>query len=236
MSWTLDIIIILIIGLTLYFSAKNGFVKTAISACSFIVAMALTAAFSAPLAEIIKQTPIADSIRTATEERISDILLNNSFDVNSLLDGESSEFNNLLSVAGINKENLSDWYGENVTSSIEDVTAGLAEKITTPIIDTIAMAVAIIVIYIGTRIALLILSFILDQIFRLPVLKSCNKLLGIIVGIILAIIRVCLFCFVANILIKNADFLGSEFISNLAPEKTLLFKTFAEFDVFSFFM
>ncbi len=236
MSWTLDIIIILIIGLTLYFSAKSGFVKTTISASSFILAIALTAAFSSPLAEIIKQTPIADSIRTATEEKINDILLNNSFDIDSLLDGESSEFNNLLSVAGINNDSLSDWYGENVTSSIEDVTAGLAEKITTPIIDTIAMAVAIIIIYIGTRIALMILSFVLDQIFRLPVLKSCNKLLGIIVGVVLALIRVCLFCFVANLLIKNADFLGNEFISSLVPEKTLLFKSFTQFDIFSFFI
>lgn len=236
MSWTLDLIIILIIGLTLYFSAKNGFVKTAISASSFIIAMALTATLSAPLAEVIKQTPIADSIRTATEEKINDILLDNSFDVDSLLDGESSEFNNLLSISGITKESLSDWYDEDVTPSVEDATAKLAEGITAPIIDTVAMAVAIIVIYIGTRIALMVLSFVLDQIFRLPVLKSCNKLLGIIVGVVLALIRVCLFCFVASILIKNADFLGNEFISNLAPEKTLLFKTFTEFDIFSFFM
>ncbi len=236
MSWTLDIIIVLIIGLTIYFAAKNGFVKTAISASSFIIAIALTAAFATPLAEVIKQTPVADSIRTSTEEKIADILLDGSFDVDNLLDGESEEFNNLLSLAGIDSNSLTDWYEDKVVSGIEEATARLAEKIAEPIIHTIAMAVAIVAIYIGTRIVLMIVSFILDQIFRLPVLKAFNKLGGIIVGVVLALIRVCLFCFIAGLLIKNADFLGNEFISNLVPEKTLLFKFFNEIDIFSFFM
>ena len=236
MSWTLDIIIVLIIGLTIYFAAKNGFVKTAISASSFIIAIALTAAFATPLAEVIKQTPVADSIRTSTEEKIADILLDGSVDVDNLLDGESEEFNNLLSLAGIDSNSLTDWYEDKVVSGIEEATARLAEKIAEPIIHTIAMAVAIVAIYIGTRIVLMIVSFILDQIFRLPVLKAFNKLDGIIVGVVLALIRVCLFCFIAGLLIKNADFLGNEFISNLVPEKTLLFKFFNEIDIFSFFM
>ncbi|MBE6692082.1 MAG: CvpA family protein [Ruminococcaceae bacterium] len=236
MSWTLDIIIVLIAGLTIYFAAKNGFVKTAISASAFIIAIALTAAFATPLAEVIKQTPVGDSIRTATEEKISDILLDGSFDIDNLLDGKSEEFNNLLSLAGIDSENLNDWYEDKVVSGMEEATARLAEKIAEPIIHTIAMAVAIVAIYIGTRIILMIVAFILDQIFRLPVLNACNKLLGIVVGVVLAAIRVLLFCFIANLIIANADFLGSDFISNLAPEKTLLFKFFNEIDIFSFFM
>ena len=229
MSWTLDIIIVLIIGLTIYFAAKNGFVKTAISASSFIIAIALTAAFATPLAEVIKQTPLSITIRNATEDRIEDILLDGSYEIKSLVVGESDEFNKLLSVAGIDIDDL-----ESYSRIDTDKAAyNLAVKISEPIIHTIAMAVAIVAIYIGTRIVLMIVAFILDQIFRLPVF---NKLGGIIVGVVLALIRVCLFCFIAGLLIKNADFLGNEFISNLVPEKTLLFKFFNEIDIFSFFM
>lgn len=235
MSWTLDIIIALIIGLTIYFAAKNGFVKTAISALSFIVAIALTAAFSEPLAEYIKGTPIAQTVETATEEQITDILLNGSHEIDELIEGASEDFNTFISVTGLDKEELSAWYSENVVDE-EKAESLLAQKIAEPIINTVAMIISILVIYVGSQIVLSVLAFLLDHVARLPVLKSCNKLLGMIIGAVLALVRVCLFCFVVKILIENSAFLGSDFISNLKPENTLLFKFFSEIDIYSFFL
>ena len=233
MSWTLDIIIILIVSLTVYFAAKNGFVKTAISASSFIIAIVLTAAFATPVAEVIKESPLSVTVRNATEDRIEGILLEGSYEISSLLEGESEEFNKLLAVARIDKDDLMEKY---MSMDPDKVAYNLAVEISNPIIDTVAIIVAIIIIYIGTQIILSVVSFILDKVCRLPVLKSCNKLLGIVVGVVLALLRACLFCFVIKILMENADFLGSSFIAELAPEKTLLFKTFSEIDIFSFFI
>lgn len=233
MSWTLDIIIILIVSLTVYFAAKNGFVKTAISASSFIIAILLTAILTTPVAEAIKASPLSATVRNATEDRIESILLEGSYEISSLLEGESEEFNKLLAVARIDKDDLMEKY---VSMDPDKVAYNLAVEISNPIIDTVAIIVAIIIIYIGTQIILSIVSFILDKVCRLPVLKSCNKFLGIVVGVVLALLRACLFCFVIKILMENADFLGSSFIAGLAPEKTLLFKTFSEIDIFSFFI
>ena len=233
MSWTLDIIIILIVSLTVYFAAKNGFVKTAISASSFIIAILLTAILTTPVAEAIKASPLAATVRNATEDRIESILLEGSYEISSLLEGESEEFNKLLAVARIDKDDLMEKY---VSMDPDKVAYNLAVEISNPIIDTVAIIVAIIIIYIGTQIILSVVSFILDKVCRLPVLKSCNKFLGIVVGVVLALLRACLFCFVIKILMENADFLGSSFIAGLAPEKTLLFKTFSEIDIFSFFI
>ena len=93
MSWTLDIIIILIVSLTVYFAAKNGFVKTAISASSFIIAILLTAILTTPVAEAIKASPLSVTVRNATEDRIEGIFLEGSYEMSSLLEGESEEFN-----------------------------------------------------------------------------------------------------------------------------------------------
>ena len=236
MSWTLDIIIILIVSLTVYFAAKNGFVKTAISASSFIIAILLTAILTTPVAEAIKASPLSATVRNATEDRIEGILLEGSYEMSSLLEGESEEFNKLLSVAGMDKDGRLEKYKKYVSMDPDKVAYNLAVEISNPIIDTVAIIVAIIIIYIGTQIILSVVSFILDKACRLPVLKSCNKLLGIVVGVVLALLRACLFCFVIKILMENADFLGSGFIAELAPEKTLLFKTFSEIDIFSFFI
>ena len=52
MSFLLDIIIILIISLTIILAVKRGFVKTAISAVAFILAIIITVAFTPTLADV----------------------------------------------------------------------------------------------------------------------------------------------------------------------------------------
>lgn len=235
MTWTLDIIVALIIGLTVYFAAKNGFVKTAISAVSFIIAIAVTAALAGPLAEIIKETPVANTVEAATEEQITNILLEGSHSIDELIDGKSEEFNTFIAIAGLEKAELSEWYSDNAEND-KKAESVIAQKIAEPIIDTVALLVAILVLYIGSQIVLSVLTFFLDKIARLPVLKSCNKLLGIILGAALAVVRVCLFCFVVEILIENSAFLGSDMLAGLKPENTLLYKFFSEIDIFSFFI
>lgn len=235
MSWTLDIIIVLIIGLTVFFAAKNGLIKTAISAVACILAIVITASFAEPLAEYMMSTPIADEIEKATETRITDFLLEGSYEVDELIEGKSEEFNTFIRMAGINESDIQKWYAENVVDS-ETATSQLAKHIAEPIINVTAMILAITVLFVGTQVILSILAFLLDKIARLPVLRTFNKLGGIIVGVVLALIRVCLFCFIMGILIENRDFLASDFITNLKPENTLLFRLFNQIDIFSFFI
>ncbi len=238
MSWTLDVIIALIIGLTVYSAAKNGFIKTAISALSFVIAIVLTIALASPVSEYIKQTPVATTVEEATKGKIEEILSESTLNLDALVDGASEEFNNLAALAGFEKAELSEWFDTTVTDAmgLEAAISTLAEKIAEPIIDTVAFIISIIIIFIGSQIILSILSFVLDKIARLPILKSFNKAFGIALGVVLAIVRVCLFCFVVSYLIENASFLNSDFIANLNPDSTLLFKIFSQIDIFSFFV
>lgn len=234
MSFILDLIIIIIAGATVFFAWKNGFVKTAISAVSFLVAIAVTAAFSSPLASALAETSIAESIEQATEDKISDIISESTSGITGLIDGESSEFNTLISIAGFDSEEIRDWYQEQIRP--EDSEASLAKHIAKPIIEIIAMLVAIIILYIGTQILLSIVGFFLDKIAKLPILRTANKSLGIVVGVVLALFRVCLFCFAVNLLIEHSAFLGSDFINSLNADNTLLFGFFSKIDIFAFFI
>mgnify|MGYP003299644338 CR=1 FL=1 len=66
MSIILDIIVVAIIALTVYFAYKNGFVKTAISTVSFLLAVAVTAMFASPLADFLKETSVAETVESTT--------------------------------------------------------------------------------------------------------------------------------------------------------------------------
>ncbi len=235
MSILLDIIIVAIIALTIYFAFKNGFVKTAISALSFLLAIAVTAAFASPLADFLKETAVAETVEAATEQVITDALAKDPIGINGLLEGKSEEFNNLLTLAQIDRSELAAWYSSNIANA-ESGEVMLAKRIAAPMVDIIATLIAIIVLYIGTQVILSIAAFILNKIASLPILRTANKGLGLAVGVVLALFRVCLFCFVMNLLIENALFLGNGFISSLNPESTLLFKFFSNIDIFAFFM
>ena len=236
MSWILDIIIVAIAAGTIYFSAKNGFIKTAISALAFLAAIVITAMFTTPVADWIKNTSVAETVETATEEAIINVLDEGSYEISSLLNGESEEFNKLVTIAQLDREELKSWYNEKIDTSAKDGKELLAKRLSAPIIDTVAVVIAVIVLFFGTQILLSIAAYFLNKLAKLPVLRSFNKLFGIILGVILALLRVLLFCFVVNILIEHSVFLGSEFISSLSPESTVLFKPLSELDIFSFFL
>lgn len=235
MSIILDIIIVAIIALTVYFAAKNGFVKTAISAVSFILAVALTAMFASPLADFLKETSVAETVESATETAITDVLLETSLGVDGLLEGKSEDFNKLVAVTGMSLDELGDWYHENIADSKKGE-AVLASRIAEPITDITATAIAVLILFIGTQLALSIIARALDLVAKLPLLRTANKALGILLGAVLALLRVCLFSFVMGVLIDNSAFLDNGFLSNLDAEKTLLFKFFKDIDIFSFFI
>lgn len=235
MSWTLDLIIIAIFALTVFFATKNGFVKTAISAVSFIVAIVITFCFAGTLADAIKTTTIADKIEAATEQKIEDVILENSISAVELIDGKSEAFNMLLAVSGVESGELEEFYNSLENKSFTPAKR-IAKKLSEPIINTVALIISVILLYFGTKILLAIVASVLDKIAKLPILKTYNKLLGVLLGILLAIVRISLFCFVAGVLIKNADFLGSDYISALNPENTLLFKLFSNLNIFGFFI
>ncbi len=236
MTWLLDIIIAVIIGVSIFLGAKNGFVKTAIGAAAFIIAVAVTCIFTSPLAGALKSTGIGAGIENATQEFISDIMLEDSMDMDELINGENEDFNNFVNISGTNEEDLKDWYSQQGNTAEETAKSALAKKLADPIADLITKLLAVIILFFGTRILLSVASYIITKICKLPVLKTCNTLLGVILGVILAVIRVALFCFIMNTLIKNADYLGVGWISDLNPDGTLLFNLFRNINIFSFFI
>jgi hypothetical protein len=79
-----------------------------------------------------------------------------------------------------------------------------------------------------------IAAYILDKVCKLPILKTANKLLGVLMGVVLALVRIYLFVILMKILIPNGDALGIEMLSDINPDKTLLFKLFYDFNIFQF--
>ena len=234
MNWLLDIAVAAIFALTVFFAWKNGFIKTLVSAASFAICLAVTVIFVSPLSNAIQRTGIAERVKNTTEEHISNYLADSSLSgVEELFEGKSEAFNTLIRVAGIDNETLKSWYAENDGAS-DRGNVRLAARISEPLVSLLSSLAAVIILFFGTKLILFILSRVLDGVMHLPVLRTCNKVFGILLGILLALVRVALLCFVVKILTENKLFIGSDIISGIDPEKTLLFKIFYGFDLFGF--
>lgn len=234
MSFLLDFIIIAIIGITLYFAAKNGFVKTTVSALSFIISIALTAAFATPLEQALMDAPFAETVQSSVADMVKDSIFDEE-GLQEFVNGETETLDAVLSLAGVEKSDFIEWYN-GTNASGDDVLTQAAEYIAEPIVVLLAKLAAIIILFVGTQILLAIAAFFLNKLASLPILRTANTGLGILLGCVLALFRVFIFCFVMNLLIENAEFLNSDFLSSLDAESTFLFKLFSGAEVFSFFI
>ncbi len=235
MSWILDIVILVILGITIFVSYKKGFVKTVLSAGSFLLAIIVTALFAQPLAGLLRETPVADSIRVATEEKIIAIIEENSYDLDDLFDGKSKEFNRLTRIAGVSDESLAKWKEEQQTAK-DAAIAKLAQWISTPVINAASSIISVIVLFLSVQILLTVGKSFLEKLSELPVLHACDKTLGVVLGVILGLFRVLLFCFIAHIILSIGNFVDNGFLSAFNPDKTILFNLISKIKLFSFFI
>ena len=228
MGWLLDLIVLLIIGVTIFAAYKRGFVKTLISTCSFLIAIILTSVLAAPLTDVLKDAAVTELVEDASEQKIITILDENALEPKDLFEGRSEEFNRLVSISGIDKDD----FLEEQEEKREALIAQTAKIVSAPIIHTFASTLAIIIIYFSVRVALCVAGYFLDRLAKLPLLRTVNKTFGLLLGVLLALFRVLLFCFIVKILIEVGAFIGNDFLVSLNSGDAVIFDWFANNNFF----
>ncbi len=239
MNAILDIIIVVIAVLTVYFAVKNGFVKTLLSASSFLLAVIITVLLLSPVKTAFMKTTAAADLRERVESSIDQILVNNGIeDVEALIDSESkhSDIALLLDKVGINEDELSLQFDQWKTEAGADLRERLIDYIAEPVVNAFVTVSAVALLFFGSIILLKIAAYVLDKLFKLPILKTANKLFGLLLGIILAIVRIYLFCLMIKLLLPYGQALGVSMISSINPEGTLLFRLFYNLNIFDFLL
>lgn len=189
----LDLLILVISGLSIFFAYKKGLIRTLFSLVGFIAAVALAFSFCEPVAawvdsqfikpavqeivldainggkvegdydEALSQVDVVVTLREMPEP-LENFLENINVDINKLIEGaEKAEADSLTA-----KERL-------VESIVVPVSAAISKTVTLIVL----IAVFLALLYVITR--------LLDAVFKvLPVAKSINKIGGIICGLVRA--------------------------------------------------
>lgn len=226
MSAILDIVVVLIIGLSIFFAMKNGFIKTLVSFSCVIVAIIVVALFTSDLKAKLLDSSAARSVRNAVNEKLASIVsakADDEYDPEEVV-SEKSKFDELLDIVGIDSDEFEKTWNEWKTSKSDDLRDKLVNFIADPLMNGIATLISFIILFFGTIIVLKLAAFILDKIFALPVLKTANKLFGCLLGIALAWMRVSAFIYIVEKLLPYLQTKGIVLVSNIDPSKTIIFK------------
>lgn len=155
MNYLLDLIVLLIIGLSTFIGYKRGLIKVAFSLVSFILAIVLTIVLYKPVSNfIINYTPLDDYIEQSISERL---------DAPETTDEET--------------ENMVSNYYNNIKNASTTVVANGISK-------TIINVSCMIIVFVVSKLALLLFKFAGDLIAKLPLIKQLNETGGLLYGLL----------------------------------------------------
>ena len=210
MGIILDVIIIAIIALNIFLCYRKGLVKLAVGLIAVLAAVILSIVLYKPISNaIVKNTDI--------DEKIENIIIENfSAETNS---------NEEVRYVGI-IDYLEKYVDDAVNKTQNEIVYATAGTMAVRFINI----VVILIIFLVTRIALLLLTFVSDLITSLPILKQFNEVGGILYGIIkallivYAILAIAFFivCVTGNSAISEA--ISGSFITKFFYEHNLILK------------
>lgn len=164
MGIILDIVIIAIMALSIFLGYRKGLIKVAVSLFALLIAIVVTLLFYKPVSDVIIE-------KTDLDEQIEEAIIENA---SKKIEEESSE------EEGNVIENLQQYVDNTVAETQNEIVESAAQVISVRVINIIA----IIGLFLATRLLLILLVLISNIITELPIIKQFNDLGGIIYGII----------------------------------------------------
>lgn len=209
MGIVLDIVLLIIFLLSLFFGYRKGLIGVAFNLCAFLVALVVTWILYNPITNVvINNTEIDDSIRNAIIEK----------GVIETKEDEEKEEENM-----INK-----YIQQYVTSPITNTTNEVVEETARVVSEKVVAIGVAIALFIVVRIALILLKFVAEAIAKLPIIKQFNKAGGLIYGVIKGMFIIYIFLAILFFImsVNNsgmiANMINSSLISKYLYENNLI--------------
>ena len=149
-------------ALSIFLGYRKGLVKIAVKLCAFLIAIIVSLVFYKPVSNLI-------IINTELDEKIEDVIAGKFTEEKNIDESDKSFLNNI-------QVYLDDTIVETKNGIVENISKEISERL----INILAM----IGIFIVTRLILILLVLISDLITNIPIIKQFNKFGGVLYGII----------------------------------------------------
>lgn len=189
MSLAIDAVILFTAVFIVWAGTSKGFVRSVMGLISTIASLFAAYAYTPVLANYIKDKYLIDRIAAGIDETLQSLAFDTSTDLynlDRLAEDLPEPFTGILERYGIEIDTFAEKL-RGLTGCGENTVYNFASEIAAPTSSILASVISFIVLFIGVFLVLCILTALIDVIFKLPVLKSANMLLGFVFGAVEAI-------------------------------------------------
>ena len=227
MNFVLDLVLLGICFLVIFFSAKRGFVRSIMGFASKIIALVVAYTFTPAVSEFIKtrflMSPLSSSISSAIKSYVA---VGEGYDFSSI----SERIPDVLERYLISGEDIAakvDAAGKTGEEALRYVSEQIADKVC----GMIATAIAFVGLFVVTCFALWLVTVIVDAIFKLPVLRTANTVLGVVFGVFSAALIALVYCAAVSMLVGALGAVAPKYFGADVLERTIIVKYLANKDI-----
>ena len=229
MSLVFDIIILAVCVTSIALGAKRGFIKSVMGVCTLIAALCLAYAFTPTVSGYIRNSQAIENISASIGETIKSLSYTEEggYDLEKMFTDMPDAFKQILDRYNVDDSQLSESIppsSEAPESAVDSLACAIAE----PVADAISSVSAFLLIFIASVAVLKLLTWLLDLLFQLPVLKTANTMLGLLVGVVIALFWAWILCPLSIVFIRAMASISPDLFNESVIEHSVILSFFED--------
>ncbi|MBR5809674.1 MAG: CvpA family protein [Clostridia bacterium] len=191
MVYVLDIILVAVMVFFVMMSAKKGFISASKNIITLILTVTLLASMQGVVLEALQNSPLGDNVKKMVSQNVT-----KTYQAENLPE-ETDTTDTEKSIMICQAMSLPAFLTNSIEATIyemSEIKNNVMEVITDSLTLLIMRIIALILLFILVRIFVFLAVKILESLFGLPGLKTINKTLGAVIGIVNALLVIYIIC------------------------------------------
>ncbi len=200
MAYVVDILLLLVFAGMVLVGVVKGFVKSVLGMVAIMAAFLLAYQLSPVLAPAVYDTFLSEKVYETIETKLAEApgATQAAGQVSAVLASIPDYVKSVAASIGIDTAGITDKVN-SLDNSNAAVARELADNVAKPVITAVTQAILFVLLLVVSYILLMIVVKLIDKFFKLPVLKTANKILGGALGAVKGIMLVFLLCVIFEI-------------------------------------
>ncbi len=229
-----DAIVVIVMAISIYNGYKRGFVRTVFKFGIVIAAFMIAYNFSPVLEEYIKSTDLYYKITEDIKLKVSDNLFSQNEETQSPeSDGKQTPLYYLFDGLGIDVKELQSEYDEMLKQGKDQAEDTVNNMVVVPICNMLVKAVSFAIIVVVSSVLLVIVMYLLELVFKLPLLNGFNRILGLVAAVASGCLKLFVICVIIQLVLPYISTINIGICCGI-EDKTMLYKIIKDINPLAF--